>query len=68
MAAELKRLLAERRQQWRTELESRLAAERRALAERNSFDLSVRLGPCSDTGLDAVMFAVAACLPESAFC
>ena len=41
MAAELKRLLAEKRRLRQAELEARLAAERRALAERRSFDLSV---------------------------
>ena len=41
MAAELKRLLAEKRRQRQAELETRLAAERAALAERRSFDLSV---------------------------
>lgn len=44
MAAELKRLLADRRQQRKAELEARLAAERRALAGRRSFDLSVSPG------------------------
>ena len=42
MAAELKRLLAERRQRRKAELEAQLASERKALAQRNSFDLSVR--------------------------
>ena len=45
MAAELKRLLADKRRQRKAELEARLAAERRALAERRSFDLSVRGDP-----------------------
>jgi len=41
MAAELKRLLADKRRQRQAELEARLTAERKALAERRSFDLSV---------------------------
>ena len=43
MAAELRRLLAKQRQRRKADLEAQLAAERKALAERNSFDLAVRL-------------------------
>ena len=51
MAAELKRLLADKRRQRQAELEARLAAERRALAERRSFDLSVGVTDMSKSGI-----------------